>query len=235
MSRFLIFTPIRLQMRTVLLLSLFLLTACASRPDRFIASSEPVAIAEIDAKRSMVKLFTSDSGQPDLNYFYFELRDSKKALVDVELKDIVIQESEINLHTRVRRISLGRYEAAVEKDLSDMTKVKFLIQNKKLAHKLVNLQKPNKKQSTLVLLSDSNNDLSLRLTLRDRRNLPVEMQQSPEIILEGIGEVSGLKMVKAGVWEFTISYPEVNQILYVSLRANGVKIERLFRFQHVEK
>jgi hypothetical protein len=75
----------------------------------------------------------------------------------------------------------------------------------------------------------------LRLTLRDRRNLPVEMQQSPEIILEGIGEVSGLKMVKAGVWEFTISYPEVNQILYVSLRANGVKIERLFRFQHVEK
>jgi hypothetical protein len=42
-------------------------------------------------------------------------------------------------------------------------------------------------------------------------------------------------MVKEGVWEFTISYPGVNQILYVTLKANGVELERLFRFQHVEK
>lgn len=222
-------------MKAVPLLLLFLHISCASGPDRYIASSEPIVIAEIDAKKSLVKLFTSDSPNVDFQHFYFELRNSKKALVDVELKDIVIKESQTILKVRARRISLGRYEVEVEKDFSDMSKLKFLIQKKKLAHKLVNLRKPNKKRSDLIVVSNDNNELQLRLTLRDTQNVPVEMLQPPEIILDGLGEISGLKMAKMGVWEFTITYPEANQIFYVSIRANGVLVERLLRFQHVEK
>jgi hypothetical protein len=53
--------------------------------------------------------------------------------------------------------------------------------------------------------------------------------------MDGVEELSVPQMVTSGVWEVIVTYPDMNQILHLSVRANGVLLERIFRFQHVEK
>lgn len=217
-------------MKALSILSLFFLISCSSRPERNLASQAPIVMGSVDIKHSLVRLYSSD-----LQYFYFEFRSEKNVLVDVELKDIVIQEFEKVISTHPRRISLGRYEIEFQNDFADVTKLTFLIQNQNLSHKLINLRKPSKKNSSVTLISSFNNEIFLRLSLNDGQNRPVEMDQEPEIFLDGPGEILEAKMLRVGVWEFSVIHPEENHIFYVTVRSNGVLMDRLFRFQHVEK
>ncbi|MBA2403776.1 MAG: hypothetical protein H0V66_03315 [Bdellovibrionales bacterium] len=222
-------------MRICLISALIFLLSCASVPERHIASEEPITFGEVDANPSVVKLFPTHSGHPDLHHFFLELKNSKQKLIDVELKDIVLEEANRVQTTHIRRISLGRYEIEINKDNIDFKTLKFLVQKKLIKHQLVPLKKPVRKHSSVVILTNEDNHLTARLGLKDKNGASVDLQANPEIILEGLGEVSELKMIKSGVWEFVISYPEDNQVFYISVRANGVLVERLFRFQHVEK
>ena len=222
-------------MRLAILLPLFFLFSCASGPpERNIASDDLVVIGEADSKLSIVKFF-SDAGHPDIHHFYLELRSSDKKLTDVDLKDIQIKVGKTKLNSYIRRISLGRYEIEVDHENLDFNKLKFLIQSQTLKHKLEVLQKPVKKHSSIKIISNENHRLKVRLTLKDKNSKLVEVKQVPDIIFSGLGEASALQKIKKGVWEFEISYPEDNQILYLSVRANGVSLDKLFRFQYVEK
>lgn len=222
-------------MRLAILLPLFFLISCASGlPERNIASDEFVILGEADSKLSIVKFF-SDAGHPDVHHFYLELRNSHKELVDVDLKDIVTKEGKKKLNSYIRRISLGRYEIEVDQANLNFNKLKFVIQAQTLKHKLVGLQKPNQKHSSITIVSNENHRLKLRLTLKDKNGSVVDVQQGPEIIFSGQGEASLPKKIKSGVWEFEITYSEDNQLFYLSVRANGVQLDKLFRFQYVEK
>jgi hypothetical protein len=57
----------------------------------------------------------------------------------------------------------------------------------------------------------------------------------PDIILEGIGEISGLEYRGPGIWQFHLKFPEIDQIMYISVRQQGVLLERIFRYHHLEK
>lgn len=222
-------------MRLLFFLPLFFLISCASGPGRKIASVVPLKIGQVSAKSCSIKLFLNDSGHPEIHQFYLELKDAKNVPVDVELKDIIIKENQKILGTHVRRLSLGRYEVELEKDDSDLGRLKFLVQGKKVSHKFTNLLKPHAKHSKVVLVSDTDYRLKLRIYLRDHKKRAVESPLPPEVIMDGVEELSVPQMVTSGVWEVIVTYPDMNQILHLSVRANGVLLEKIFRFQHVEK
>ena len=87
------------------------------------------------------------------------------------------------------------------------------------------------------MLSNSRHRVKFRLTLADKQGKGVEIPTIPEIIVEpgSSGDVENLEHIKEGVWEFTVHYPEHNIIMYINVRAHGVYLEKLYRFQHVEK
>ena len=213
-------------MRFLFILPLFFLLACATKVERYIASDPQIIFGDVNASRSKVGLFSETS-------FYLELRDSNKALIDVDLKDIQLRDHKDQLDSRVKRLGKGKYVLNISEDIIDLSKIKFYVQKKIIAHKLVAPHKPVRANSRLELISNGDYVLRFRITLRDKNSSPVEQQ--PDIILEGLGDVSEIKQVKNGVWEFSLAYPEENQILYISIRANGILLERLYRFQHVEK
>jgi hypothetical protein len=77
--------------------------------------------------------------------------------------------------------------------------------------------------------------LWLELNLKDLKGHPLDLNYLPEVIIEGEAVISDIRRIKKGTWHIHLSYPDDNLILYFSVRANGVKLERLLRFQHVEK
>ena len=168
-------------------------------------------------------------------HFYLELKSPSKTLVDVNPKDIVIKKSMKILTTDVQRLSIGKYKVVVKAEVLNVKSLKFLVQKKSLKHQLVTLKKPARKNSSFKLVSNHDGRLKVRLTLKDKRGSLIELEHLPEIILEGLGDVSEINVVKPGVWDVDIVYPEDNQILYLSVRANGVLFERFFRHQHIEK
>ena len=221
-------------MRLAILLSLFFVMSCASRPARNVASTQAISFGEVDAKRSTIKLF-SGTGHSDLHQFYLEFRNTQKALVDVELHDIVVKDAKKILTSHVRRISLGRYKVEIDKESLNFSTLKFFVQKKILKHQLVSFKKPVQENSSIVIVSNEFYHLKARLTLKDKDGSLVVVQHEPDIVFMGIGEISIPKMVKNGVWEFEIAYPDENQIIDLSVRANGVLLDKIFRFQHVEK
>jgi len=222
-------------MRNLLLLTLFFVFSCAFAPERKIASIEVIAFGNINADHSLVQLFPNRIDHPDLDHFYLELRDSNKALVDVDLGDIALKVNKQIPSTYIRRISIGRYEVEVSDHISHFKNLKFVVQNKIIKHAIVNKQKPTKTYSSIIVISDNNYKMNLRLTLKDEKDSLVKVDAAPDIILNGDGNISMPQMVKSGIWEIEVSYPEMNQIMYFSIRANGVLLEKLLRYQHIEK
>lgn len=219
----------------LILFHLLLLVSCATQPQRQIASEQVIVLGEVNASKSKIKLHQTNLSQNDYFHFYLELRDARSKLVDVDLKDIRVRNQKNQLDSFVKRLSKGRYEVTIPESLADLSKIKFFVQKKVLPHKLVANQKPVRAHSKLELISQGDHVVHLRLTLRDKASLPLETELFPDIILEGLAEVSELRLIKKGVWEFSLAYPEQNQIFYLSIRANEVLLERLFRFQHLEK
>lgn len=222
-------------MRDLVLILIFFVSSCAFAPKRNIASVEVITFGSIDSKHSIVRLFPNRTGHPDLHHFYLELRDLNKKLIDVDLGDIALNVSSKIPSIYIRRISIGRYEIQVSEYVPNLKKLNFKIQNKILKLNLLNEQKPSQTNSSITVISNDQNILKLRLTLRDEKNSLVKLDFSPDIIFEGTGTVSMPQMVKQGIWELEVSYPEMNQIMYFSIRANGALLERLLRHQHIEK
>lgn len=222
-------------MKIYFLLSFLFLSSCASYREQSGVSKAPIVLGEVDAKLSSVKLFSSDDEDSDDLHFYVELRSAPKTLVDVNSKDIVIKKSKKILSTDVQRLSVGKYKVTVKNEAPNLKSLKILVQKKSLKHQLVTMKKPARKNSSLKLVSNLDCRLKLRLTLKDKHGSMIELQHLPEIILEGLGEVSQINVVKPGIWDIEIVYPDENQILYLSTRANGVQFERFFRYQHIEK
>lgn len=222
-------------MRVLPIVPLFMLLSCASRPERNVASEVAVLFGHVDTNQSLVKLFPVESDGAKSSYFYLELRDGEKKLVDVELRDIMVRNHRGELEAKIQRISEGKYEIHVLKEISRLKQIQFLVQNKRLKFSLIHLQKPSRENSSLTILSNVDHRLKLKLTLRDKHGHPLDMPQAPELLIEGNGVISELEPIEKGIWHLSLTYPDDNLIFYFSVRANGVYLERLLRFQHLEK
>lgn len=219
----------------MLLLPFFFLISCAFAPEKDFTPSSPIVLGKINSEYSSVKLFANASDESDHIHLYLELKKSPNSLVDVEAREIDVNYLKTKPSFKVNRVSQGRYQLEFAHELENLKKVKIRVQGKLLKHQLISFKKPSCSHSKLKLLQKGDHQISMQLVLKNKKGKRVETQTAPEIILEGLGEVSALMMTKQGVWEFTVDILEENQIIYLSVRANGVQMDRLFRYQHIAK
>jgi hypothetical protein len=221
-------------MRLIIILGLFL-NACTSFHKNPVPFPPVVkSLGKVDPQLSLVKLYRPDAFN-DEQRFFLELKNSKNTKVDVNDKEIVVKYLKTKPPFKVYWVSQGQYQLEFSQEFEDLKQVKFLVQGKKLKHELVSFKKPAQSRSKLMLLRKRDHEISMRLILQDKKGAKVETQAPPEIILEGLGEVSSLNLIQNGIWDFTVGMPEENQIIYLNVRANGVQFDRFFRYQHIEK
>lgn len=196
---------------------------------------------EIDAKKSQVKLFPPEFENGLFHYyFYVQIKNKLGRFTDIEEHDIELRVGKNEkMEFRLERQLRGRYYVKVDslKELSQK-QLDFYVMGKLLKDQYkLSMVTVDKTTTKLKLLSNRKHRAKFQLFLGDKSGKGVEIPSTPEIILEpgGIGEIEDLVHVKQGIWEFTMTYPEHNSIIYINVRAHGLYIEHLYRFHHVEK
>ncbi len=228
-------------MKTFLLLLIFLVS-CAEAPRRGPASIDTdYRYGEIEKSNSSVKLFPPELEDDIFHYyFYIELKDAHNKFVDIDEAEIELKKSGTkNIPFKLSRQLCGRYYIKVDtKKELEQGKVDFYARGEVLREQFkFSLAKIDKTKTKVKMISNRKHRVKFQLSLVDSRGKGVEIPTVPEIIVEpgSAGEVENMVHVKEGVWEFTVHYPEHNVIMYINVRAHGVYLEKLYRFQHVEK
>lgn len=223
-------------MSLLLVFLTLILASCAHQVERHLASSnDPVQLGMIDLKETVIRHFPPENSEhEDEHMFHLTLVDWNKKLVDLDASEFTVMSKGKTISHTMERLAVGRYTLNFHADgLADTVlklqgkKLKLLIDKEK--------QLPSQAQSNLEIVSNENHQLVLKLTLKDKKGQMVGLLELPEIISSEEVMIKGIQMLQSGVWEVTIHYPEVNFVLYLSVRANGVYLNNLFRFQHIEK
>jgi hypothetical protein len=229
-------------MRIYLLFLIFGLYSCSSSgPQRKIASYEEPKIrkGEIDFLLSKVSIYPAKDMEDDISYYLFlELRNSEGRYVDCDQKDLSIKTKQgKRIDFDFHRALVGRYYLKIEKEEDIKAKhIDLYFKDKSLKEQFkVRLNKPHKSYTKLTLVNNQKYRLTFRLRFADKKNSPIELPEAPEIWIDGQGLIEDVKHLKEGIWEFSIIYPEENQVMYISARAMGVSFRNLYRFQHIEK
>ncbi len=227
-------------MRPFLIALILVMTGCASAPEKPVRKIASVKETPVyDHKKSQVQIFPAVSADDSIwYYFYVETRNSKGGYIHVDLKDIEVRTHKgKKIPFRFEQVLGGRYYITLEKT-SDFSSAELdvLVKGVPLKEQFkLSMRHPDKSKSTIKIVKNEQNKLTFQLRLADKLNQPVEIADKPEIILEGIGNIEDLKHVSEGTWEFSIIYPDENQIMYFSVRAMGVYLSNIYRYQHVEK
>lgn len=221
-----------------ILIVLFCLGCSTQKAQRNVASnSAPILPTEVDPEKSIVRIFPAVADEHGLwYYFYLQLKDRNGQFVDSDDIKITTLKGE-GIPFLKERIKSGRYYLTLEKNAGvSSAHLNVLAQGKILKEEFkLSFDYPHKSHSKIRLVQKENHVLKFQLNLRDEKNIPVAVSEQPEIFLEGMGIIKELNEVSQGTWEFTVVYPDENQIMYLSVRAMGVFLPKLFRYQHVEK
>lgn len=227
-------------MKVALNLFLILLCSCTTsqRVDRSVATV-PERVLDIDLQKSDVQIFPVIASEDSLwYYFYVQLKNKSGAYIDCESTDIVLKMTNGKVLTfKFEKLLLGRFYLTLEKTSDiDSSQIDFFVNGKPLKEKFkLHVRYPDNNHSRITMVSNGNNKLVFKLRLADKTNRPVELLDKPEIIMEGMGNIEEIRKLEEGLWEFTAIYPDENQIMYFSVRAQGVYLQNLYRHQHVEK
>src|SRR5690606_24285313 len=156
-------------------------------------------------------------------YFYLQLKDSNGRFVDSRDIKITTEKGD-EVPFIQERVLTGRYYLTLKKEAGlSSAHLNVIAQGKVLKEEFkLSFDYPHKKNSQIRLVQKDNNVLKFQLNLRDEKNIPVDVSERPEIFLEGMGIINEVKEVSEGTWEFTVLYPDENQIMYLSVRAMGV-------------
>ena len=230
-------------MKPLLFWSLLLVIGCSLRsPTREIASFyQDIHLGEVNAQKSVVKQFPPEiEGALTRYYFYVQLKDDQGDFIDREMSDFnITEDKKQKVEFSFKRILRGRYYLIVEKETeTSKGHLDFTVAGHSLSKQLkLPIKAPVRKHSHLKKVAQERNRVKFILTLADAQKNPVDVYHSPEIILEGNhhGQIEELERTGPGKWQFSVVYPEENQLIYLSIRSSGVYLKDLFRFQHVEK
>lgn len=228
-------------MKQLVLFAIFLLVVgCANQPPQRKPSSETsFRFGEIDTLKSRVQIFPAviTNGE-SVHYFYLQLKDREGKFIDCEPSEIsLVTPSGQPIPFQYERLFTGRYYVTIQQSSEvNFGELSFFIRDKLLKEQFkLYLKKPVKSHTQVFLVKNDKNKMTLRLRLADKANQPVALPDTPEVLLDGLGSIEDLKLIDDGIWEFSVIYPEQNQIMYFSIRAHGVYFERIFRYHHVEK
>ncbi len=228
-------------MKQLVFMAIFLsVVGCANKqPQRRPSSESLFRFGEVDAQKSRVQIFPAVISNKELvHYFYLQLKDREGKFIDCESSEIsLVTHSGQPIPFEFERLLAGRYYVTV-KQTSEVNfgELNFFIRDKLLKEQFkLYLKKPDKSHTQVFLVKNDKNKMTLRLRLADKSNRPVALPDTPEVLLDGLGFIEELKLIDEGIWEFSVIYPEQNQIMYFSIRAHGAYFERIFRYHHVEK
>ncbi len=227
-------------MRVSFILILLFTLSCASEKVRKPASVHSVLkVGEVDSKKSHVQIFPAVADEAGIwYYFFFQLKNAKGDFIDIDPSDIRVKSSKGDIiKFKQERFLTGRYYISLEKTAYvSSNELDFFVQGKPMKEKFkLAFNPPDKAFTKLKMVNHENYRMVFRLKLADNKNRPVEVPEKPEVQLQGNGTIDDMKHVGEGVWEFAVTYPEDNQIMYISVRAMGVFFPKMFRYQHVEK
>lgn len=229
-------------MKAWITILLFLLISCAQKPARGPAANDTeIYLGVVDREKSVVKLFPSVNYNGQFQYyFYLQLKNNLGRYVDIESRDVeLISSKNEKIDFVLKRQLRGRYYITINtSEEISQKKLSFLIGGISLKEKFqLSIAPVDKKQSKIKLLSRGDHKAKFQLLIADKKGNGIEVPNPPEVIVEpgGSGEIQDLVHKKAGVWEFTMTYPEHNIIMYINVRVHDTYLEQLFRFHHVEK
>lgn len=227
-------------MRPLIVLLIFLVTSCAAdkeRQARKIASmSRPIIY---DHSKSLVNIYPAVSVDDGIwYYFYVQTKDTYGRFISIETNDIEIKTRKgKKVPYTLEQVLSGRYYLTIAKTSEfSSAELDVFVRGKPLKEQFkLSLHYPDKANTTIKLVKNSRHKIKFQLRLADKQNKPVQIPDQPEIILDGMGNIEDLRQIKEGTWEFSIVYPEQNQIMYFSVRAMGIYFTNIYRYQHVEK
>lgn len=218
---------------------IFALIGCATPArERNVASVESTfRLGVVDPLKSRLQIFPDSTGE-DLSYhLYVELYDTQGLSVDTDPSDLSLKNARGKRVPFIfERQSYGKYYLTVRFSFDSLySPLEFSVQDKVLQSNLIlDFNKPSRNQSRIFLVEKSPHEMKLILKLNTHEGLPLALEEIPEIRFEGEGYIDEIRRVKEGVWTFTVIYQPDNQIMYFSVRARGVYLSNLFRYQHVE-
>jgi hypothetical protein len=187
----------------------------------------------------MVQIFPSRDPDQNLAFYLFvQLKDDRGRFVDCPREDLSLVSSKgSKVLFRIERLQIGRYYLFIDNEEPiKSNQIDLLVQGKPLKELLkLHIQLPHKSHTILKKVRNTHHQLTLELRLADKDNRPVMGPEDPEILIEGYGIIHNLLPISEGVWQFTVDYPEENQIMYFSIRSMGILFKDLYRFQHIEK
>jgi len=229
-------------MKGLLVLSLFLLFACAhDDASRDIASSESddYLFGDIDFKKSSVRVYPEEKEDGKFHYYFFlQLKDSLDRFVDIEVSELVLKtkKGEVIPHT-LDRSSRGKYYVTVESDAKlGHREVLFLFNNTQLKEQVsLKWDQPSKKHSTISQIRQGLQRRTFKLCLKNNKKQILTDPKGPEIIIDGYAEVEDLHQDPNRCWIFDVIYPDQNILFYISVRSHGAFFERMIRINHIEK
>lgn len=85
------------------------------------------------------------------------------------------------------------------------------------------------------IFSRSGDQIIVSFDLKDRQNKSLTEVEDFEVIVEGDARLREVKRGDQGQLKAALTIPDYNQIIYLSLRVNGVYLPRIFRHQHIAK
>ena len=225
-------------MRLPFFLSLFILFGCSSKPaDRRPASVIEIVNHSVDPSTSKVQIFPAQANQDGVwYYFYVQLKNTEGQFIDSDEIELKTNSGE-NIEFQLERTLPGKYYIIIKKRAGlSSAQLNLFVQGKPLREEFkLSFDYPSRKKSKIVLVEKSLHQNTYRLHLQNENGEHVAIKEKPEIYLEGLGVVEEPHLISDGVWEFSVTYPEQNTIMYFSVRAMGVFLPKLFRYQHVEK
>lgn len=216
---------------------IFLIYGCAEAPLRRHPASETIIrIGNISRAHSLVQLFPSSEGDSLTYYFYLQLKNEKSEYVDCDPSEVTLKNKQNKpIPFKLERLLTGRYYLIINKS-QGLKDIDFYVRGLPLKEKFnLNLAQPDKRFTTIAIKDKGEGKIVFHLKLADKTNKPVVLLNEPEIVFEGRGQIDHLRYIQEGIWEFTVIYPEDNQIMYFSVRAQGVYLTNLLRYQHIEK
>ena len=233
-------------MRWSLLILLTIFYSCShlnkrhDGPDRVPSSeAEAIRFGDHDIIQSSVKEFPPQHEEKITRHFYFvELKEQTSSYVDRDLHEFEVRVKKKKLPIRVERVLRGRYYVILEAEKGLSTsQLDFYVAGIKLRESFkIGLKPAHESHSKIRLIKAWKTKAKFELILRDKNDRWVETPVPPEVIIpEYDVTVNKVEHMGNGIWQVTVSYPQGNQLFYLSVRSHGVYFKNLFRFHYVEK
>jgi len=228
-----------------LFLILFFVFGCSTdrvsvNRNRLPANDQGIAISsEIDLSQTTLKIFPPEIESHYFKFhFYFETRNIHHQFIDFNPEDLkIVSHRKKILKFDLQKIAVGKYYLNFRHAINGSELgLSFFLRNK-LIYNLprFSLSLVDRSRSWVKSLGMIQDGLRLRLFLSDADGREIKTLVPPEIMVSGEAEVIDLRQIAGGLWEFTLIYPNYNQIIYLSVRTQGSFIGQMYRLRHIEK